>query len=110
MDISPKIENEKIVVEKMIRLYCRRKEGNATLCPDCARLLDYARQRLDHCRFGAAKPTCRYCPVHCYRPDMRERMRLVMRWTGPRMLFYHPVLAVKHLVSESRHPKTNVAQ
>ena len=36
------IEREKRVVTQMIRLYCRHKEGNATLCPACQALLEYA--------------------------------------------------------------------
>ncbi len=87
-------------VEKMVRLYCRHKEGNASLCAECRALLDYAAQRLNRCRFGAAKPTCRQCPIHCYRPDMRERIRAVMRWAGPRMLFFHPLDALRHLWRE----------
>lgn len=93
------------MVEQMIRLYCRKYEGNATLCPDCRRLLDYAHARLSHCRFGSEKPTCQQCPVHCYGREMKERIRAVMRWSGPRMLLYHPLAAVKHLLREltARH-------
>lgn len=88
------------MAEQMIRLYCRRKEGNRELCPSCASLLHYASLRLARCRFGGGKLTCRKCPVHCYSPQMRERMRTVMRWAGPRMVFYHPVAAVRHMVRE----------
>lgn len=97
-----RIEEEKYTVELMVRMYCRHREGNKELCADCARLLDYARERLDKCRFSENKPSCRKCPVHCYRKDMRERVRVVMRWAGPRMLLYHPVIAVKHLVRDLR--------
>ena len=44
------------------------------------------------------KTFCSACKVHCYRPEMREKIRAVMRWAGPRMLFVHPVLAVRHLL------------
>lgn len=92
--------NEKRVVEQMVRLYCRRKEGNRDLCADCAEVLDYAMQRLDHCKFGNEKPTCRKCPVHCYRPDRREQIRVIMRWAGPRIILYHPLTAIRHLLRE----------
>lgn len=95
-----RIEEEKGVVEAMIRLYCRRKEGNRSLCPQCAALLEYAHARLSRCQFGEAKTTCKVCPVHCYRPDMRERMRCVMRWAGPRMIFYRPLDAIRHIFRE----------
>ena len=75
------------------------------LCPECAALLDYALRRLDSCRFGNDKPSCRKCPVHCYRADMRERIRTVMRWAGPRMIFSHPMAATRHLLRELRSPE-----
>ncbi len=95
-----RIENEKRVVEQMIRLYCRRSEGNAELCPSCRELLEYACKRLSVCPFGEAKTVCRKCSVHCYRPEMRARIKAVMRFAGPRMLFYHPAAALRHLLSD----------
>ena len=100
---NSRIEEEKKVVEQMIRLYCHKKEGNGELCQNCHELLDYAHSRLDRCRYGEEKPTCKKCPVHCYRPDMKERVRAVMRWSGPRMMLYHPVAAFKHIYREMRH-------
>ena len=95
-----RIEEEQQVIRQMIQLYCRQKEGHAMLCDSCRELLAYATQRLEHCRYGAAKPTCRKCPIHCYRSDMRARIQAVMRWAGPRMLFHHPLAAIKHLLCE----------
>lgn len=92
-----RIEKEKIIVEQMIRLYCCKRDRQTTLCPKCQELLKYALSRLDRCRFGNSKPTCKKCPIHCYRPDMKERIRVVMRWSGPRMIFYHPIATIKHL-------------
>lgn len=100
---NSRIEEEKKVVEQMIRLYCRKKEGNGELCHNCHELLDYAHSRLDRCRYGEEKPTCKKCPVHCYRPDMKEKIRVFMRWSGPRMMLYHPVAAIKHIYREMRH-------
>lgn len=97
---SSRIEEEKAVVEQMIRLYCRKHEGNAGLCPSCKELLDYAHGRLDRCRYGEDKPTCKKCPIHCYRPEMKERIRKIMRWSGPRMILHHPLAAIRHLLRE----------
>lgn len=95
-----RIEEERRVVERMIRLYCRHKEGNKLLCRECEALVAYAGLRLEQCMSGENKPTCRCCKVHCYRPDMRERIRLVMRWAGPRMILYAPFAAMRHLIRE----------
>ena len=95
-----RIESEKKTVGMMVRLYCRIYESNKELCPECLQLLSYAETRLDRCKFGNEKPTCKKCPIHCYKPDMRQKMRAVMRWTGPRMMIYHPIEAIKHLIRE----------
>lgn len=81
----------------MIRIYCRRKEGNAELCDDCRTLLDYAAKRLTHCPFGENKKSCRRCTIHCYSPSMRERIRIVMRFSGPRMILYAPFEVLRHI-------------
>ena len=95
-----RIEQEKRTVEAMVKIYCRHHEGKNILCEKCQKLLEYAHQRLDRCKFGNDKSSCRQCTVHCYRPDMREHMRAVMRYAGPRMMLYHPIMAIRHLWSE----------
>ncbi len=94
---------ERKTISAMVRLYCQDHhwEG-AELCSGCAGLLDYALERLDSCPFREGKTTCTKCPVHCYRPDMRERVREVMRYAGPRMLRRHPILALRHLLDGRR--------
>lgn len=94
---SSRIVREKRVVEIIIRLYCRKKEKNASLCPECTALLHYAEARLDRCPFGEGKSSCQRCTVHCYKPAMRSRMREVMRFAGPRMILYAPWEALRHL-------------
>ncbi len=91
-------------LQAMVRLYC---EGNhhahrRPLCPECDALLHYATRRLQRCVFGDAKPNCADCLVHCYRVDMREKIRVVMRWAGPRMLLRHPILSVSHMLAGRR--------
>lgn len=98
--MSLRIDHEKRVVELMIRLYCSKKEKNDSLCPACEELLHYAHARLDRCPFGEEKGACKDCKIHCYKPAMRERMKLVMRFSGPRMLLYAPWEAIRHLLSK----------
>ena len=103
--MANKIEQERHVVEVMIRLYCKhnhkeQRQAGSELCDECRELLDYANARLSHCKFGEGKTTCKICPVHCYKPEKREQIRVVMRWAGPRMMIYHPIIATKHLLAE----------
>lgn len=83
----------------MIRVYCRGRHGTpAGLCSNCGELAAYADQQLESCPFQDEKATCDKCPVHCYSPGMREKIRDVMRYAGPRMLRRHPVLAILHMI------------
>jgi len=99
----PRIRRERTTVEATITIYChaQHETGNG-LCPDCQALHDYAWQRLQKCPFQEGKTTCARCPIHCYRPEMREQIRHVMRYAGPRMLLRHPVLALFHLLDGLR--------
>lgn len=81
----------------MIRLYCKNKERNHQVCPACQELEEYAYKRLSACRYGEQKTSCKKCPTHCYRKDMREKIREVMRFSGPRMILHHPAEAIRHL-------------
>lgn len=54
----------------MVRLYCRKQEGNDCLCEECRALLEYAHARLEHCPFGERKTSCKHCKIHCYKPGM----------------------------------------
>lgn len=62
----------------------------------------YATNRLERCQFGEEKPACKHCPIHCYQPAKREEIRAIMRWSGPRMLLHHPILAIRHLIDDHR--------
>ena len=109
-DIEKKRRKEQYVVGEMIRLYCRKKHKESDrkkgqLCPECQELFDYARLRSEKCPFMEKKTFCSNCKVHCYKPEMREKIRQVMRFSGPRMLLYHPILAVWHVVCSVREKK-----
>lgn len=117
---------ERMTVEAMISIYCYDQHGRSQngssplgagyeLCEECEVLQDYARQRLQKCPFQEGKTTCAKCPVHCYKPNMREQIRAAMRYAGPRMLYRHPFMAVQHMIDGLRKEpirlnKTRAAQ
>jgi hypothetical protein len=99
----PRMKREGKTVEGMIIIFCRDHHHRAgTLCHECAELLEYARFRLQNCPFQENKTTCGNCPIHCYKPKMREKIREVMRYSGPRMIWHHPLLAVGHMLDGLR--------
>lgn len=104
MNKSARMEREAAAVEVIIRQYCRmRQHGSGkNLCADCEELLGYARKRLARCPFQEGKTTCGNCQMHCYKPEMREKIREVMRAVGPKMLLINPLIALRHAVDGLR--------
>lgn len=101
-----KRQREKDMVSQMIALYCRKKHNTrGELCDKCRELSDYAVLRSDKCPFMETKTFCSNCKVHCYKPKMRERIREVMRFSGPRMIFHHPVAAMRHVIETKKEKK-----
>jgi len=100
------IARDRRTIAAMLRIYCHDAHGfpYGRLCQDCAALVHYADTRLAKCPFGPRKTTCRSCPIHCYRPDERAAIKVVMREAGPKMVLRHPVLALRHLWMERQLP------
>lgn len=106
MDTQTKREREKRMVSQMIALYCRKKHHTrGDLCPQCAALDAYAKMRVDKCPFMETKTFCSNCRIHCYKPDMRAKIREVMRFAGPRMILHHPVAAIRHVVETKKEQR-----
>ena len=104
--VEDKRTREKLLVSQMIALYCRKKHRvKGGLCPSCRELDEYAKMRSDKCPFMETKTFCSNCKVHCYKPEMREKIREVMRFSGPRMVFHHPVTAVRHVIESKREKR-----
>jgi len=109
-NILKKRKSKKDTAQKMMRIYCRKKHRmpKKQLCPDCLNLIEYSNIRTDNCPYIEITIFCSGCKTPCYRPDMREKMREVMRFSGPRMLLYHPAKAISHVLgikSANRHNK-----
>ena len=106
-----KRQKEMKVVEEMISLYCRKNhpgyKHRGGMWEECQKLSDYARSRSEHCPFMENKTFCANCKVHCYKPESREQIRKVMRFSGPRMILYHPGMAVWHLYTSEREKKND---
>lgn len=95
----PRVVREEETIRAMVEIYCRDHHSpDHEMCAGCRELLDYAEMRLAKCPFQEKKTTCANCPVHCYKPVMRERIKEVMRYSGPRMTYRHPLLALRHVV------------
>jgi hypothetical protein len=103
--MSRSFNREMRTMEAMIRIYCRYHH-HKDLCDKCGSILTYACARIEKCIFGPEKPACKNCEVHCYSPRMREKVKEIMRFSGPKMIYKHPFLATVHLFKEKTKNKT----
>lgn len=95
--IDDKRAHEKHIVNLMIKIYCKgKKHSQEGYCNDCKGLMAYSNMRVDKCPFMETKTFCQNCKVHCFKKDMRARIKEVMRYSGPRMIFHHPILTIQH--------------
>ncbi len=96
---DPQLKEEADTLTAMVSAYCQHHHGTQdVLCPKCADFLRYALKRLACCPYGADKPVCAKCKIHCYRAHEKALAKEVMRWAGPRLMLSHPILTAKHVI------------
>lgn len=69
------------------------------LCPDCYSLCKEVTAHTSRCPHMAYKSFCHYCPRPCYRKERLEAVKPVMKYSGPRLILRHPILAIRHLIT-----------
>ncbi len=98
-----RLDKERKTIRTMVRMYCKKTHyPKSEFCDDCLELFEYTSKRLDYCQFGENKPICEKCPIHCYKPEMREKVRKIMRYAGPRMIYTHPIMGFRHLFKKMK--------
>lgn len=107
--LTSRLQSEYDTIIIMVKLFCRKHhDESGVLCDECSELLKYSKQRLSSCPFHDQKTTCENCTIHCYQKDKRKKIRDVMRYSGPKMVWQHPVLAFRHLIdSRKKSPGPN---
>ena len=102
------MKTEQKTIIAMIKIFCEyHHKTHGSLCEECNKLQEYAFYRLKKCPYAKNKPTCSRCPIHCYDKNKRDEIRKVMRFAGPRMLYKHPILALKHSLQDKKNGHKN---
>ncbi|MGI6455888.1 MAG: nitrous oxide-stimulated promoter family protein [bacterium] len=80
---SELVEKSQKILRSFILVYCQKHHHtkNDTLCTECQDLLEYACRRVSRCPYDP-KPKCKECPTHCYKPEYRQKIKEVMRFSG----------------------------
>ncbi len=103
-----KIDKEKRTLKFMINLYCEKKHKlGIEDCSNCKELYDYAANRLDGCRYGENKTSCKSCIVHCFSNEKREEIKKIMRFSGPRIIFYRPYYYISYILKPKEFKSEN---
>lgn len=96
MSLEKKRDREKKVVNLMIGLYCQKNHKGVSLCDNCSKLVDYSNTKLNNCPIMASKKFCSQCHIKCYDTEYKQKIKEVMKFAGPYMMFYHPFVTIKH--------------
>lgn len=85
------------LVEFMIDLYYKKHPAEDF---EIKNLKTYVSKKLSLCPHGDEKPFCSSCKIHCYDDEHRKMIKKVMKYSGPRMIFFAPAEALRHLLEK----------
>lgn len=85
------------LVEFMIDLYYKK---HPTEDSERKNLKTYVAKKLSLCPHGDENPFCSSCKIHCYDDEHRKMIKKVMKYSGPRMIFFAPAEALRHLLEK----------
>ena len=105
MSLFDREDFERTTVSLMIDYYCRKHHHTERLCDTCHGLKEYTLGRIKNCVLLPGKPVCSACHIHCYNPGMREEIRKIMRYSGPGMIYLHPIRAIVYMIIKKKNLK-----
>lgn len=102
MTVDEKRKMELNTMRQIMGIYCHNKHNTqrGELCDECQDVWSYAKYRVEVCPHMEHKTFCSVCKTHCYGPIYREKIRAIMRYGGPRMLWVAPIKVLRHMFLE----------
>lgn len=83
----------------MIEIYCKKKcKSEEVPCDECRDLIEYSNMRINKCPYMETKSFCSSCRTHCYDKEYKEKIKIVMRFSGTRVILYHPIATLRHMI------------
>ncbi len=92
MNLDKKRNKEKKIISLMIDIYCKKHSDI-----DKDKLKNYAYMKIERCPRMKEKTFCSKCPIQCYNKEYQMQIKKVMKYSGKRLIFIHPLLVIKHL-------------
>ena len=105
-----RMQREGATIKVMVGIYCKHHHQlKVADCSECSEIQNYALERLHFCPYQEGKTSCKNCPIHCYKPSMKDEVKRIMRFSGPRMALRHPILTIFHFIDDRRkEPLINI--
>ncbi len=100
--------NDRVIIEWMIKYNCSKNHSASGLCEDCSSLLRYATIRIEKCPYGDDKPVCSNCTIHCYIPEKRGRIKDVMKFSGPAIIFRKPLTGIRYILKKKLYKPVKI--
>jgi len=81
-----RIKKDSKILRKFVYVYCKnnhldRAKNSDGYCDECYEVLNYALKRDEKCPLDP-KPKCKDCKIHCYKPEMRQKIKEIMKFSG----------------------------
>jgi len=81
-----RIKKDAKILKKFVSVYCNknhadREKNESGYCDECFEVLNYALKRDEKCPLDP-KPKCKDCKIHCYKPEMRQKIKEIMKFSG----------------------------
>ncbi|MDY0234818.1 MAG: nitrous oxide-stimulated promoter family protein [Gudongella sp.] len=94
-----KIKKEISILTTMIDIFYKNKNHREQYTTtEIEELKNYCKSRILNCPVILEKTFCSSCKIHCYDEKHRAFIKKVMKYSGPKMIFFHPILLIKHLL------------
>lgn len=99
-------EKDRRTLEAIGLIYCRAHHHDCAkdatgLCPDCREAIEGTLDRTLHCPSNH-QGNCQDCSIHCQRGEAQQRIKAIMAYAAPRMLWRHPLMTVEYLRKKLR--------
>jgi len=86
MVLSQKEKRDIQILIRFVHIFCQEKHKKGVhLCESCSELLSYGMGKRFQCPHNP-KPMCKKCETQCYNRKYRQKVREVMRFSGPYLI------------------------
>jgi Nitrous oxide-stimulated promoter len=101
-----------LTLQSLFPIYCGKYHSSekGELCDSCSAELEYAIHKTKICPEKDQGKTCSDCKVHCFEAEHRERIKEIMRFAGPRLIWSHPLLSVRYIYLKLHSRRINKNQ